>query len=185
MLRSNYKLGGFSLIELLVAIAVLGILFAVGAPSFNSWIHNSQIRTGAQSILSGLQLARAEAVQRNATVQFSFGAGTSWSVGCVTVAATCPAVIQSYSNLEGSSNAVVNAGQAVIAFNGLGRQAVVVGVTPNPVVGVDIDISNPVGGNCLVDGGVMRCLRVSVAAGGQIRMCDPSLSLATNPQGCV
>jgi len=70
----------------------------------------------------------------------------------------------------------VAATQSVVVFNGLGR------VTPVPAGNIDIDISNPSGGACAA-AGPMRCLRIRVSTGGQIRMCDPILA-STDPQGC-
>jgi type IV fimbrial biogenesis protein FimT len=70
MLNSRYSETGFSLIELLVGITIMGILFMLGVPSFKSWIQNTQIRTATEAIQNGLELARAEAVRRNTLVRF-------------------------------------------------------------------------------------------------------------------
>jgi type IV fimbrial biogenesis protein FimT len=70
MLNSRYSETGFSLIELLVGITIVGILFIMGIPSFKSWIQNTQIRTATEAIQNGLELARAEAVRRNTLVRF-------------------------------------------------------------------------------------------------------------------
>ena len=61
---------GFSLIELIVGMAILGILMSLGIPAFSDWMRNARVRTTAESALNGLQLARAEAVRRNTTVGF-------------------------------------------------------------------------------------------------------------------
>lgn len=61
---------GMSLIELMIGIAVFGILLALGVPTFARWTQNSQIRNSAEAIHNGLMLARAEAVRRNTTVRF-------------------------------------------------------------------------------------------------------------------
>ena len=55
---------GFSLIELIVGMAILGILMGLGIPAFSDWMRNARVRTTAESALNGLQLARAEAVRR-------------------------------------------------------------------------------------------------------------------------
>lgn len=175
---------GFTLIELLVAIAVFAILVSAGAPSFKSWVQNSQIRTAAESISSGLQLARAQAVRRNASVQFSLtgtaNVNSTWTVGCVVPVADldgdgvddCPAVIQSRSGTEGTTNAVISSTQASIRFFGTGRSN----------LPMTININNTTGGDCS-PAGPMRCLRVLVSTGGQVRMCNPALP-SSNPQGC-
>ena len=50
-----------------------------------------------------------------------------------------------------------------------------------------IDVTNPSGGNCESDAspGNMRCMRIRVGAGGQVRMCDPSPNVtATDSRYC-
>ena len=70
MLISLLRAGGFSLIELLVAIAVMTIMLLLALPNFSIWMQNTQIRTAGEGILAGMQLARAEAVRRNTSVRF-------------------------------------------------------------------------------------------------------------------
>jgi type IV fimbrial biogenesis protein FimT len=61
---------GFTLVEVLISIAVLGVLIALGVPGFGEWLQNQQIRAAADATLNGLQVARGEAVRRNAPVRF-------------------------------------------------------------------------------------------------------------------
>lgn len=182
MLNPKHNLSGFTLVELLIGIAILGILLATAAPSFNTWIQNSQIRTASESISTGLQLARAEAVRRNTSVTFTLNADSSWNFGCTTAVgdldgdgnADCPAPIQTRVASEGSRNAVINLmDNTAVTFNGLGRATAV----------MNIGITNPTGGTCKASSGDMRCLSLSVNVGGQIRMCDPALP-NTDAQGC-
>ena len=189
---------GISLIETLVGMAIVIVALAMGLPSFSTYMQNTQIRNAAESIQNGLSMARAEAARRNTVVQFVLGSGSSWTVGCATVDGTnCPASIQARSSSEGSSNATVTTSQVVtstgtaaataaftttLSFNGFGKAS-----TLPPGNSALFDISNTSGGgSCAAAGGTMRCLRVVVTAGGQIRMCDPKLTLtnAGNPQAC-
>lgn len=185
---------GVSLIELMIAMVLVGILLAAGIPAFSTWIQNTRIRTTAESIQNGLQLARAEAVRRNVLVRFSRGGGTSsdWTVGCTTAvgdldgdgAADCPAVIQARSASEGSTNVNVSATQNVVVFNGLGRANTNPSTIPPPPVITAIEITYPSGGACALSAGPMRCLRIVVSSGGQVRMCDPAVSSTTDPRVC-
>jgi type IV fimbrial biogenesis protein FimT len=188
---------GVSLIELLVGITILGIAIALGAPAFTEWINNSQIRSTAESIQNGLQLARAEAVRRNTSVQFQLTttldnacavdrAGTNWVVSIAS--ATTPAashcgddisdtsssmLLQKGTPVAAKASATIDASQAAFGFNGLGR--IVATTTPaTKVEASTIDIKSSRGACLGETGGTLHCLRILVAAGGQIRMCDPN-----------
>ncbi len=196
MLANRAASRGVTLIEIAITLVILAILLAYGAPNFATWIANTRIRTAAESVQNGLQLARAEAVRRNGLVGFRLTtstdngcglstAGPNWVVSMDDPSAACgatasdtaaPRIIQVRPATEGSAGVTLAAGQAAIAFNGWGR------VTPVPVGDVNIDVQNPGGGSC-APAGAMRCLRVVVSPGGQVRMCDPVLP-STDPQGC-
>lgn len=62
---------GFTPIELMVVLVVIGVLLVTLAPSMTEWLRNLQVRSAAESIGAGLQKARAEAVRRNQNVYFS------------------------------------------------------------------------------------------------------------------
>jgi type IV fimbrial biogenesis protein FimT len=185
---------GFTLVELMVGIVVVGILFALSAPSFRNGLQSSQVRTSAESILNGLQLARSEAVGRNTTVQFTLSGTTnvnsSWTVACANAVADlngdgkadCPGAglvaplstfIQQRSGSESTPNAVVNTSAQTVTFTGLGR-------AQNSMT---LNVTNPTGGTCARANGPMRCMCILVSTGGQARMCDPNLA-NTDPQGC-
>jgi len=61
---------GFTLIELMIVIAVLAVSLSIALPSFSRTIANSKVRATAESILAGLRDARSTAIQRNAPVRF-------------------------------------------------------------------------------------------------------------------
>ncbi len=171
MLSGIFKVrqGGVTLVELLIAITVMAILLGIALPSFQTWIQNSQIRTAAESIQSGLQRARAEAVARNTKVEFVIGADTSWVVKLAG-----GANIESRSGSEGSKNVtrtVLPAGATTVTFDSFGF------LTANAdgsarLAQVDVD-------STVLPADVSRNLRVTIGAGGNARMCDPNLSAGT------
>lgn len=59
---------GVTLVELLVAVAVLGVLLMVAVPSFTAMIVNNRLKGYANAMVSTLQLARSEAIKRNKRV---------------------------------------------------------------------------------------------------------------------
>jgi type IV fimbrial biogenesis protein FimT len=175
------KLLGFSLVELMIAVAVLAIIMSIAFPSFNAMIKNSQIRSAAESIQNGIQLARAEAVKRNAPVQFDLrGTNSAWTICTQPASGGCPSpddatTIQSRDESEGSSSSitVVTTDAAPFIFNSLGAMTSPVPAS-NGLVAVTLGISTTA-----LPAAQARNLRVLISAGGNIRMCD--LGLARNP----
>lgn len=186
---------GLTLIELMIGLSILALLVLLALPNYSKWIQSAQIRSAAESIQIGLQLARAEAVRRNVNVQFLLTDndpivanvtsvvpsmnGPNWMIRVHQPSGdyTNADFIQGRAKAEGSINATVNANRSSIVFLPHGR------VTPG--VDSDVMVENPVGGTCVTAGGEMRCLQVLINAGGRVRMCDPALSLDINLQGCV
>lgn len=59
---------GFSLIELLVAISILGILSAIALPSFSEALLSNKLRSYANNLVASAHLARSEAIKSNSVV---------------------------------------------------------------------------------------------------------------------
>jgi len=180
---ASYSHVGFSLVELMVAVAVIGILAVFALPSYTIWIENTRIRNAADSINSGLQKARVEALKRNADVKFELGAGSEWTIGCVSVTADCPDPIETRSVKEGSSASIsvtaTPVGSTILVFTSLGRvRSALEGAPEEPFTQLNID-------NSSMSGTESRDLRILIDAGGAGKMCDPYIELSdTDPRKC-
>jgi len=181
---------GVTLVEVAVVMTIAAVLYTQAAPMFTNWVGNAQTRTAAESVLNGLQLARAEAVKRNRMVQFVItdDASSSWLVGCVNPVDTgtpdvddpgdCLGVIQARAALEASAQpqlAMLPANATTITFDSLGRVAANADGSPTAS---SIDVSHP----GLADAD-RRTLRLALGAAGDVRMCDPGIK-AKDPRGC-
>lgn len=65
--------GGFTLIELLVTVSLVVIVLGLGVPSFHNYILLQRLKSVNAQLVTDLNLARSEAVSRNATLRVSFG----------------------------------------------------------------------------------------------------------------
>jgi type IV fimbrial biogenesis protein FimT len=186
---------GFSIVELMITLAVLGMLAMIALPNMGTWIQNTQIRTAAEGAYAGLTLARAEALKRNTTVRFQLtndltntcslnSTGRNWVVSLADPTANCdvdpsetvaPQIVQKRAGSEGSPNVEVAGDGSFVFFNGIGRAGVGSMTT--------IDFTSTANGACKTPGGTepMRCLRITISPGGQVRLCDPAVSAATDP----
>lgn len=181
---------GFTLIEVLVGITLVGLLMALGVPAMSTYIQNNKIRSAAAEYYSGLQAARAEAIRSNLPVEFVLTnatgagaapsvAGRNWVVRALPPAPAPAVLIDQKTGLEGEGSttqaiavnvAVSPAGfDGRITFNSFGAPL------ENPY---SIDITNPALGACF-PGGPARCKRINVTSGGQITACDPAVAPAT------
>lgn len=167
-LRGLRGLRGISLIEMAVVISILGIVVAAGAPAFSTWMANSQIRSTAESIQSGLQLARAEAVRRNTNVGFELRPTQDvlWRVCC-----TAAGQALQQQPLNQAANIAITPSSAVTyTFNGIGRV-----VNWNSTWGnvVAFGVNRP-----STDSGV-RNMQVELGSAGTVRTCHPSAMSGT------
>lgn len=185
MLNSNRKSQyGISLIEVAIVMTVIAITMAYGLPSFSTWTQNTQLRTVAESVHSGLQIARSEAVRRNARVEFklSDNVGAAGATGW-TVRLVGGATIESKPDGESSANVTITetpSGADRVTFEGTGRRL----LSPTTNADGSAFLSSVTVDSTTLAAADSRELQVVIGAGGQIRMCDPNVSTTGDPRKC-
>ena len=74
---------GFTLVEVMIAIAIIAILAAVAVPNIISWLPNYRAKAAARDMISNFQRAKMEAVKGNVDVIIQFTPGTYTDAGQV------------------------------------------------------------------------------------------------------
>ncbi|MDN4587477.1 type II secretion system protein GspH [Xenophilus aerolatus] len=189
---------GFSLIELMVTVTLLGVLVLLAMPSMAAWIRNNKVRTVADALENGLRVAQVEATRRSRQVVFvltnsptpatsltAVANGGYWATKTIrlTTGSSDTADFIESGTLSGTAANVQITGPAALCFSALGR---VVVNTNTGVTGASCNVTASAAQyDIQLDGPDARPLRVLVSLGGQVRMCDPAKTLSsTHPDGC-
>jgi type IV fimbrial biogenesis protein FimT len=119
----------FTLVELLIAIAILVVLIGIAIPAYNDMTLGSKLRSQANDLAAGIVLARSEAIKRNQTVSLCASddeatCSGSWVDGWV-VLASGGALIKSHG--AASNGFLIKSDESAFVFSPSG-----VGVTPVP-----------------------------------------------------
>ncbi|WP_330890516.1 prepilin-type N-terminal cleavage/methylation domain-containing protein [Rudaea sp.] len=82
----RWRQSGFTLVELMVTLAVLVILAMLAVPSFNDLIEKSRLRGATDDIVNLLNQSRVNAVKLQRDVNVSVSSGTTWCAGAISAA---------------------------------------------------------------------------------------------------
>ena len=178
------RLHGFTLIELMVALAIFGLLLMLAGPMYGRFMANHQIRNATDAILNGVQQTQGAAVRGNTLVRLLLDPTTG--TGGFRVLQTIEGVesatpVQMFTVKDGAPNAtmVTVPGDArQVTFDGFGR------IVPNVDASATLTcvrVTHPLSGT--------RQLNVAISNNGltmATKLCDPALARddPTEPLSC-
>lgn len=187
---------GFSLVEAMIALAIMGILLALALPMVSSYMDNSRVRNAADVFMTSVMTAKAEAAQRNARVEVVLLADST-VVGLATdgISAAKGWAIRTFdrtAHIDGM--ALVEGGgvgTAPVTVTGVDQDgAALTGAVFTALGGTtlakraDFNFTHDTGGACVASGGPIRCMRISVTTTGRVKLCDPSIADLTDTRSC-
>jgi type IV fimbrial biogenesis protein FimT len=152
---------GLTLVELMVGLAIAAILFLAAAPSFNTYLANSRLREGGNTLFAQTLFAQSEAIKRNAVVRLTVADGA--------------VVVSDRSDPDNPVelrreplNGGVEVQDGTIDFSGEGRTVGFASASLNLSL---------TGSSC---SGEIRCPGLRVDGGGAVRLCGDHTSSECN-----
>ena len=114
-LRPRGAQAGFTVTELMVVVAIVGIIAAIAAPDMAEMVRRQRVKTASFDIFAGLTAARSEAIKRNLSVQVTPVSG-NWVNG-FTVMDANDRLLRS----QGGWESMTMVGPNLLRFNSAGR----------------------------------------------------------------
>jgi len=175
----THRHAGFTLIELMIALAIFGFLIMLAGPMYGRFMADHQIRNATDALLNGVQQAQAAAVKGNTLARLLVD--TTTGTGGWQVFQTIDGVesgVQVYTVKDGSpqaSMATVPGDARQVTFDGFGR---IVPNVDNTATLTCVKVAHALTGT--------RPLNVAIGingVSGGTKLCDPAAA-AGEPQAC-
>lgn len=170
---------GFTLVELMVTLAVAAILAALAAPSFADFIDKARLKGVASDVVDFINDARAESVKHNRDVNISFNGTTSaWCAGAnAAVQTTAGNAIPAAASCDCRTAGACMVGSDEKTFPTTSDNGVTLSTIPGAITfDSRLGTTSPLGTSTvtLTSPRQKFDLRVTVSPLGQITLCTPS-----------
>ncbi|WP_054772892.1 pilus assembly FimT family protein [Methylogaea oryzae] len=94
-MKTPFRQAGFTLMEMLIAIAIVAILVSMALPSFNSMLDRQRVRGAAENLFADLQFAKTQAIKCSRSMDLIAATGSPWSYCVATNGSNCAAAATS------------------------------------------------------------------------------------------
>lgn len=171
--RNQQKNAGFTIIEIMAALAVTAVIASVGIPAMNNMLAKHRLLGAATQMQAQLQQLRSQAIKRDGSVFISFAvSGNTWRYGANANTSCDPAQ---------ANNCKINGVSTV--YNGDDWSGVRVKLSKNfannslgfePRRGMVIAVNDKVTSGTIVFQSSVGEIAVDVSPVGQVSLCSPS-----------
>lgn len=148
---------GLTLVELMVVIAIAGMLMVAGLPALGDYVNNSRLRESGNAALASALYAQSEAVKRNGRVRLSIAGSTVQVIDRVGLAAAAAGTVLRSTTLPDGVQAATD---TTIDFGSEGQTW--------PLGATQTVVFNRSGTACSA---TVRCPALVIEAGGIVRLC--------------
>jgi type IV fimbrial biogenesis protein FimT len=115
---------GFTIVELMITVVVVGILASVAAPAFTSMVTSTRMSGQMNAMIGALNVARSEAQKRGQTVTVCAGTSTTcgddWSAGYVVVLESSTKKLLAVNPAQSHGDTLSNSSSDLLQFNAAG-----------------------------------------------------------------
>ena len=160
---------GFTLIELIVTVAIVAILAIIATPSLSAFIDQRRLEAGVEGVVDMIQTAKSEAIKRSANTTLTVSTTAPWFVGVAATGTACTSTancLRSVSANECKTCSIVSTTASSIVYTRRGL--------PEPLSTVTL----------VLESGQGKQVQVNVTPLGMVSTCTPASARAGGYPTC-